>query len=140
MQPAGHQAGLAVRGTLSQVTAGRPADVARFTRALQRTLNVGGDFMMLSTFKTPSAWVPLAMSGGALAVVTAHILNSGVAPEANEGAAAHMWQLLMAGQVPIIAWFLLRWFPKGRAAAAPVLAAQALALLAAAAPVALLGL
>jgi hypothetical protein len=107
---------------------------------LERTGNIGGDFMILSTFKNPSAWVPLAMSGLALVVVTAHILKPGIAPEADEGAAAHVWQLLIAGQVPIIAWFLLRWFPKGRAAAVPVLAAQALALLAAAAPVAMLGL
>ena len=96
--------------------------------------------MILSTFKVPSAWVPLVMSGLALAVVAAHIFTSGAAPEADEGAAAHVWQLLMAGQVPIIAWFLLRWFPKGRSAATPVLAAQATALLVAALPVALLGL
>jgi hypothetical protein len=96
--------------------------------------------MILSTFKVPSAWVPLLMSGVALAVVAGHLLASGVAPEADEGAAAHVWQLLIAGQVPVIGWFLLRWFPKGRAAAAPVLVAQVIALLVATAPVALLGL
>jgi hypothetical protein len=96
--------------------------------------------MILSTFKVPSAWVPLGMSAVALAVIAAHILTSGIAPEPDEGTAAHVWQLLIAGQVPIIAWFLLRWFPKARSAATPVLAAQAIALLAAAAPVVLFGL
>ena len=96
--------------------------------------------MILSTFKVPSAWVPLAMSVAALAVVAGHLFVSGVAAEADEGAAAHAWQLLIAGQVPVIGWFLLWWFPKGRAAAATVLAVQVLALFVALAPVALLGL
>ena len=96
--------------------------------------------MILSMFKIPSAWVPLAMSVAALAVVAGHAVVSGVAPETDEGAAAHAWQLLIAGQMPVIGWFLLRWLPKGRAAAATVLAAQVFALVVAVAPVALLGL
>jgi hypothetical protein len=96
--------------------------------------------MILSTFRIPSAWVPLAMSAIALAVVAGHLLSSGVAPGVDEGAAAHVWQLLMVGQLPVIGWFLLRWFPRGRAAAAQVLVAQVIALLVAVAPVVLLGL
>ena len=96
--------------------------------------------MILSTFKVPSAWLPIVMSGVALAVVAGHLITSGTAPEADEGAAAHVWQLLMAGQVPVIGWFLFRWLPQGWRAAVPVLAAQAVAVALAAAPVALLGL
>ena len=33
----------------------------------------------------------------------------GVVHEADEGASTHIWQLLMAGQVPIMAYFLVRW-------------------------------
>jgi FtsH-binding integral membrane protein len=96
--------------------------------------------MNLSTFKAPSAWLPLAMSGAALAVVAGHLYLAHPAPEADEGAAAHMWQLLMAAQLPVIAWFALRWVPKRGKAAVMVLAAQALAAAIALAPVATLGL
>jgi hypothetical protein len=91
-------------------------------------------------FKLPSAWVPLAMSGVALGLVLSQLVLSGTAREADEGAVAHLWQLLMVGQLPWIAWFLFRWFSKGWRSAAPVLTAQAVGLVLAAAPVLLLGL
>lgn len=96
--------------------------------------------MNLSAFRVPGAWVPLAMSGLAFALVAGHVLTSGSAPGADEGAAAHAWQLLMVGQVPLIGWFALRSFARRRVAALPVLAVQAAAVALAAAPVALLGL
>jgi len=96
--------------------------------------------MNLSTFRVPSAWLPLAMSAVALAILAVQLLTVGATREADEGAAAHMWQLLMAGQVPLIAWFTLRWLPRGPRLAMPVLGAQLLAIAVAAAPVALLGL
>jgi hypothetical protein len=96
--------------------------------------------MKASNFQAPSAWLPIAMSALALAVVAGHLLISGSAREADEGAAAHLWQLLMAGQVPIIAWFLLRRAPKEPWEAASVLAIQVGAVFVAAAPVMLLGL
>jgi hypothetical protein len=49
------------------------------------------DFSLL---KQPSAWIPLAMSLAALALVLGHALVYGVIHEADEGAAAHTWQLL----------------------------------------------
>jgi len=96
--------------------------------------------MNLSTFKVPSAWLPIAMSLAALAVLLGSVLIAGAARETDEGAAAHLWQLLMAGQVPVIAWFVVRWLPKGPRQALVVLAVQVAAIVAAAAPVALLGL
>jgi hypothetical protein len=92
------------------------------------------------TFRLPSAWLPLAMSGAALVVVLGQLAISGTARQADEGAAAHLWQLLMVGQLPLIGWFLFRWLPKGWRSAVPVLAAQTAALTLAATPVALLGL
>jgi len=76
----------------------------------------------------------------ALAVLLGSVLIAGAARETDEGAAAHLWQLLMAGQVPVIAWFVVRWLPKGPRQALVVLAVQVAAIVAAAAPVALLGL
>jgi hypothetical protein len=78
------------------------------------------------------------MSLAALALVLAHIILSGTARQADEGTAAHLWQLLMAAQIPIVAFFALRWLPRSPGSALPVLALQAIAALAALAPVYLL--
>jgi hypothetical protein len=75
------------------------------------------------------------MSLTALAVVLGHIAIYGAAREADEGAAAHIWQLLMAGQVPVVAFFAIRWLPRAPRAALGVLALQAGAVLASMAPV-----
>ena len=96
--------------------------------------------MTLSTFKVPSAWVPIAMSMAALALVAGQLLIAGIPREADEGTAAHLWQLLMVGQLPLIAWFAFRWLPQGPRQAIPVLAVQVAAVVAAAAPVVWLGL
>ncbi len=85
-----------------------------------------------------SAFLPVAMSLAALAVVIAHIATAGVAPQADEGAAAHFWQLLMAGQLPILAYFAIKWLPRAPKQTLRVLALQAGVALAAAAPVYLL--
>jgi hypothetical protein len=55
--------------------------------------------------KQPSGCIPMAMSLVALALVVGHIAISGVTREADEGTTAHLWQLLMAGQLPVIAYF-----------------------------------
>lgn len=88
--------------------------------------------------RRPSAFVPVAMSLVALAIVLIHIIMSGVARQADEGTAAHLWQLLMAAQIPIIGFFAIRWLPQSPRSALPVLALQAVAALAALAPVYLL--
>jgi len=92
------------------------------------------------TFKLPSAWLPIAMSSGALLLVCGYVLIYGISREADEGTAAHLWQLLMFGQLPIIGWFALRWVRLGPRQALRVLAVQAAVFVAALAPVALLGL
>lgn len=88
--------------------------------------------------KRPSAFVPVAMSVAALGLVLVHIIMSGTARQADEGTAAHLWQLLMATQIPIVAFFAIRWLPQSPRSALPVLALQAVAALAALAPVYLL--
>jgi len=80
------------------------------------------------------------MSLAALALVLGHTAIYGTAREADEGAAAHLWQLLMAGQLPVIAFFAITALPRRPGPTAAVLALQALALLAAATPVFLLRL
>ena len=90
--------------------------------------------------KEPSAFLPLAMSFSALAVVLGHVAMFGIVREADEGMAAHLWQLLMAGQVPITAFFAIKWLPGAPRQTLQVLALQAVAALAALAPVFLLDL
>ncbi len=86
-------------------------------------------------FKRPSAFLPVAMSLAALAVVVISLATSGGVREADEGALAHTWQLLMAGQLPVMAFFAYRWLPSAPRAVVPVLAVQVAALVAALAPV-----
>ena len=88
--------------------------------------------------KQPSAFVPVAMSVAALATVLLHLARFGPAPQPDEGAAAHIWQLLMAAQIPIIAFFAIKWLPRAPREALPVFALQIGAVLLALAPVFLL--
>jgi hypothetical protein len=88
-----------------------------------------------------SAIVPVAMSVTALTLVLVRVALVGTGPEvvvngrADEGAVAHTWQLLMAGQLPVLAFFAIRWLRKAPRQALGVLAVQAGAVLAAMAPV-----
>jgi acetylglutamate kinase len=85
--------------------------------------------------KRPSAFLPLVMSLAALVTVLVYVAKYGVVGEPDEGAAAHIWQLLMAAQVPIIALFAIKWLPRAPRPALHILALQAAAALAALAPV-----
>ncbi len=93
-----------------------------------------------TVLKRPSAFLPVAMPAAALAVVLGHIAMFGTGPEADEGTAAHLWQILMVGQLPLVAFFALKWLPQAPRYALPVLALQVVAVLAAAAPVYFLNL
>ena len=96
--------------------------------------------MNISIMKEPSAFLPLAMSLAALATVLVHVAMFGVAREADEGTAAHIWQILMTAQIPIVAFFAIKWLPQTPRQALLVLTLQAGAALAALAPVFFLNL
>ena len=88
--------------------------------------------------RKPSAVVPIAMSLAALTTVLVHIIIAGVARQADEGAAAHIWQLLIAGQMPVLLFFVIKWLPRTPRQTLCVLAVQAAAILASMVPVFLL--
>ena len=67
---------------------------------------------LVTVMKLPSAFLPVAMSF-----------------------AAHIFQLLIAGQLPIVAFFAIKWLPRTPRQALQVLVLQAGAGLAALAPV-----
>lgn len=91
--------------------------------------------MNAELLKRPSAYVPVAMSVTALSIVLGYAAMFGIARQADEGTAAHMWQLLMAGQIPFVAFFVFKWFPTEPRRASLVLALQIGAALAAMIPV-----
>jgi hypothetical protein len=104
--------------------------------------------MNLSLLKKPSAFLPLLMSAAALSLLIGYFVTGPHAPNLvtengitrqDEGTAAHLWQLLMGLQLPIILYFALRWLPQQPKAALMVLAAQFVAGVAAAFPVWYLG-
>lgn len=90
---------------------------------------------MDTLLKRPSAFVPLAMSAAALTIVLAYAAMHGTARQADEGTAAHLWQLLMVGQAPVVAFFALKWLRAEPKRALLVLALQIGAAIAAMFPV-----
>jgi hypothetical protein len=78
-----------------------------------------------SLITKPSALIPLAMAFSALALVVGHALVYGIVHETDEGAAAHIFQLLMVIQVPFVAYFAIKWLPQEPKQALLILALQA---------------
>jgi hypothetical protein len=85
--------------------------------------------------RRPSAFIPLAMSLTALSLLLGHIAIFGAVREADEGTTAHLWQILMVGQMPVLAFFAIKWLPRAPRQTLYVLALQAGAVLASMAPV-----
>ena len=77
----------------------------------------------MRVLKHPSAFLPLIMS---FVVVAAGLREAAVfgLHQADEGTAAHLFQLLMPLQVPIIAFFAITWLPRAPRPALAVLALQ----------------
>lgn len=91
----------------------------------------------MKAFRHVSAIAPLLMSLAALAIVLGYLALSGPVHQADEGAAAHLFQLLIVGQLPFVAYFAFRWMPKAPARGLGVLGVQLLAVGVAILPVAL---
>jgi hypothetical protein len=91
----------------------------------------------------PSGFIPVIMSCAALYVVLQHLVFYGAGPPVHvgrpdEGPEAHIWQIMMAGQLPIVVYFAIRWLRSDRRGTLSVLGFQLLAFVAAAAAVFLL--
>ena len=54
-----------------------------------------------SLIKKPAAYLPVAMLLTALALVLLHAARYGIIHEADEGPTAHLFQILMAAQLPL---------------------------------------
>lgn len=86
--------------------------------------------MGITLLRRPSGFLPVAMSLAGLALVLGHVARFGVVHEADEGTAAHLWQMLMGGQLPLILYFAATWLPRAPGASLRVLGIQAIAALA----------
>lgn len=80
--------------------------------------------------KNWSAVLPLALSIAGLVLIFGHVAVSGAGREPDEGTAARLWWLLMAAQVPVVAFFAVTWLPRVPRMALVVLAFQAVGVLA----------
>ncbi len=77
-----------------------------------------------------SALVLMVLSLVALATFVAVLAFGHPAREADEGTGAHLWQLLMAAQLPLAAFFGITWLPVAPRTAALGFAVQAVAIVA----------
>lgn len=80
--------------------------------------------MSASLMKQWTAWLPVAMSLAALALVLGHAAIFGIVHEADEGTTAHLFQILMAAQVPLVAYFAFKNLPQVPGQTLRVLALQ----------------
>lgn len=67
---------------------------------------------LMTLVRQPDALAPLLLAAAALSLVLGHAAVFGVVHEADEGAAAHIWQLLIALELPALAFFAIRWLPR----------------------------
>ena len=90
--------------------------------------------------RRPSAYLPVAMSLAALAMVLGAVAvglarGGAIARDPDEGAIAHLFQSLMTVQWPIMLFFALKWLRRAPRETLEVLGLQAVAWLAGCAPV-----
>jgi len=79
---------------------------------------------MNSIIKKPSAWLPMVMSLATLAILLGYFARFGIVHKADEGTAAHLFQILMVGQIPIVAFFAIKWLPRNLKQTLMILALQ----------------
>ena len=67
---------------------------------------------MKKILKSPLAWVPILMSSFAFLLIIFYVAIFGIAKNTDEGLAARIFQLLLVGQLPIVAFFVLKYINK----------------------------
>jgi hypothetical protein len=84
---------------------------------------------MKKIIKKPLAWLPLAISGANLFLLLDYLAFFGNVHHEDEGAPAHIFQLLTAIEVFIIIFFVIKWLPKKPKEVIKVLVLQIVAVL-----------
>ena len=86
--------------------------------------DVDASMTVRALMRRPTGYLPVAMSIGALAMIVWFVAGHGAVHQPDEGLQAHLWQILVAGQVPLVAYFAVRWLPRATRPALAVLALQ----------------
>lgn len=86
-------------------------------------------------WKFPSAWIPIASSVVIIAMELWFISSIGTEPQADEGVAAHLFQLWLVSQIILVPLFALKWIPQNPRQALPITLSQIALTLAACFPV-----
>jgi hypothetical protein len=68
----------------------------------------------LTILRKPSAQLPLLVSVAALVLVLGHAFLYGTVHEADEGPAAHIWQILIVLDAILALAFTLHWWTRAR--------------------------
>jgi hypothetical protein len=91
--------------------------------------------------KHPSAWLPIALSLTVLATMLSYFAMTGIPHrEADEGTAAHLFQIWLVLDVMMVVFFVIKWLPQRPQQALIILALQIVAALLVCAPVFFLNL
>lgn len=77
------------------------------TKYLKKRYHAFEAFMGFAFRRDPAEVLPIAMSLAALVVVSFALVFTGAGRESDEGTAAHLFQLLIGGQLPVIGYFVL---------------------------------
>ena len=78
-----------------------------------------------SVYRLPSALLPIGMSLAALGVVLADLARIHGGQSAGDGPAAYVFQILLVGQAPVVAFFAIKWLPRLPAEAMMMIGLQA---------------
>ena len=95
---------------------------------------------VLTLVRKPSGYLPIAMSLCAIALTLSVVVVSGAVRDPDEGTAAHLFQLLIAAQLPILGFFAAKWIARDRTAALSVIGIQMIAIGLALIPIWMFGL
>ncbi len=80
-----------------------------------------------SMLGSPLTLAPILLPLFCIGMVLVHLARFGTRVEADEGTEAHLFQLFMVLQVPLMVLFAAKWWPVRRQATLVVLALQGLA-------------
>lgn len=81
--------------------------------------------MNVSLLRKPSALLPIALSLAALLWLLWNVAMVGIVRQADEGTPARIFQLLILAEVPVIAYFAIKWLPQSPRQALLIVALQA---------------
>ena len=85
--------------------------------------------------KCPSAFLPVILSIGALAAVLLQVGILATDADLDIRVPADVWRWLLVGQLPVIAFFAIKWLPRDLRSAVSILALQGTLVLSAVLPV-----